>query len=66
MEDKEILEKLRGRLNNMGRLIGSLQGQYGMVNALLHILEKKAAPKYDWRKDKSLSVNKPGYDPEKK
>ncbi len=57
---KEDLERMGTRLNNMSRLINSLIGEYNMVKAIQSRMYKEEHEKtpYDWRKDKSLSVNK--------
>lgn len=57
---KEDLERITTRLNNMARLIQSLGSEYRMIKAIHDriIREEHEKNPYDWKKDKSLSVNK--------
>ncbi len=56
---KEDMNRVLNRLNNMARLITNLASEYKMVKSIQDrmIREDQEKNPYDWKKDKSLSVN---------
>ena len=63
MADDDI-GRLKARMTNVKRKMSSLIDEIAMVEAIIRRMTKPK-DEYDWEKDKSLSVNHPGYDPKK-
>jgi phosphopantetheine adenylyltransferase len=57
---KEDIERLSNRFQNMQNLMQNLIGEFGMIKAIHSRIQREEYEKdqYDWKKDKSLSVNK--------
>ena len=56
---KEDMNRVSNRLNNVARLLNSLASEYKMIKAIHDRMTREDFEKtpYDWKKDKSLSVN---------
>ncbi len=58
-EYKKDLGRLSARMVNVKKCLRSLISELEIAEAIRGRMVRNATPEYDWRKDPTLSVNKP-------